>query len=155
MATEIERKFLVVGEQWRTQWTREVVMRQGYIIGGKKASVRVRMADDKAFLNIKSATLTITRKEYEFEMPVQDADEILSNLCDGPLIEKKRFYVPHNGHVWEIDEFDGDNKGLIVAEIELRHAQASFDKPGWLGNEVSDDPRYYNVCLVQHPYKDW
>lgn len=155
MAIEIERKFLVVGEQWRTQWTREVVMRQGYIIGGKRASVRVRIAGDKAFLNIKSATLTITRKEYELEMPMQDADEILSNLCDGPLIEKKRFYVPHHGHIWEIDEFDGDNKGLIVAEIELQHVQESFDKPDWLGNEVSDDPRYYNVCLVQYPYKDW
>lgn len=155
MAIEIERKFLVINDAWRSQVIKSIAMSQGYLVGSDKASVRVRIAGDTAFMNIKSATLDVTRKEYEFVIPMEDAREILANLCDKPLIEKVRHYVPFGQHTWEVDVFEGDNAGLIVAEIELEHANESFDRPEWLGEEVSDDKRYYNVCLVKHPYKDW
>jgi len=171
MATEIERKFLLKNESWRSLVTKQAVMRQGYL-GNRiensaenetdvalrdppKASVRVRVSDNKALLNIKSATLGICRKEYEFPIPLDDANEILSELCDAPLIEKTRFYVPFGRHLWEIDVFDGDNAGLVVAEIELAHTDEAFERPDWLGEEVSAEPRYYNVCLIKHPYKCW
>lgn len=155
MATEIERKFLLVNNDWRKEITRQVLMRQGYLSGTEKASVRVRVAGDKASLNIKSATLNITRKEFEVDLPVDDAHEMLNLLCEQPLIEKTRYYVPNGLHTWEIDVFSGDNDGLVVAEIELQDEQEPFNKPAWLGKEVSDDPRYYNVCLVKHPFCDW
>lgn len=155
MATEIERKFLVLNDDWRSQVKRQSPMRQGYLVGSEKASVRVRVAGDKAYLNIKSATLNVTRKEYEIPLPLNDADELLDTLCEHPLIEKTRYYIPTGDHTWEVDVFEGDNAGLIVAEIELRDEQEGFDRPAWLGQEVSDDTRYYNVCLVKHPYKDW
>ena len=100
-------------------------------------------------------TLGIQRQEFEYTIPVQDAEKLLDELCDKPLIEKNRYFIKKNKHTWEIDEFLGDNKGLIVAEIELNHEDEMFDKPVWLGEEVSNDKRYYNVCLVKHPYKDW
>lgn len=155
MAIEIERKFLVIDDSWRNQVQKSVAMSQGYLVGSDKASVRVRIAGDSAYMNIKSATLDVTRKEYEFTIPLQDAREILDQLCDKPLIEKVRHYVPQGQHTWEIDVFEGDNAGLVVAEIELGHAEESFHRPAWLGEEVSADKRYYNVCLVRHPYKDW
>jgi adenylate cyclase len=155
MATEIERKFLVTGDTWRQHAGAAIAMRQGYIPGGDKASVRVRIAGTEAWLNIKSATLGITRSEFEYPIPVSDAEELLVSLCDRPLIEKVRYHVRHGDHVWEVDVFSGDNDGLIVAEIELTDQHEVFQRPDWLGDEVSDDPRYYNVCLVTHPYRDW
>lgn len=155
MAIEIERKFLVADDSWRSQVQNSVAMSQGYLVGSDKASVRVRIAGDRAFMNIKSATLDVTRKEYEFAIPVDDAREILAQLCDKPLIEKVRHYIPLGQHTWEIDVFEGDNAGLIVAEIELTSADEAFHRPQWLGDEVSSDKRYYNVCLVKHPYMDW
>ena len=155
MAIEIERKFLVNNDSWRKQADKSIVMSQGYLVGSDKASVRIRLAGDSAWLNIKSATLDVTRREYEYAIPVADAQEMLANLCDKPLIEKVRHYVPYGQHTWEVDVFEGDNAGLIVAEIELAQADESFAKPSWLGEEVSADTRYYNVCLVKHPYKDW
>lgn len=155
MAEEIERKFLVLNDSWRKQVYRQSVMRQGYLSGSDKSSIRVRLADDKAYLNIKSATLGVYRKEYEYEIPVADANELLDQLCQGPLIEKTRYYVKYADHVWEVDVFAGDNAGLIVAEVELAHEQEEFAVPQWAGDEVSGDTRYYNVCLVKHPYKDW
>lgn len=155
MATEIERKFLVLGDQWKNQAIRSIPMRQGYLGEPKRASIRVRTAGDHAYLNVKSATLGVTRKEYEVPLDVQDANEILDSLCEGPIIEKTRYYVPYGNHTWEVDVFHGDNEGLIVAEIELESEQQSFDKPSWLGMEVSSDPRYYNVSLVKLPYKLW
>lgn len=155
MGIEIERKFLLANSDWRDQAGDPVRFRQGYLVGSDKSSVRVRIEGERAFINIKSATLGIQRQEYQYSIPLEDAEKLLDELCDKPLIEKNRFYIQNKKHTWEIDEFFGDNQGLIVAEIELKHEEEAFDKPSWLGNEVSDDTRYYNVCLVKHPYKDW
>lgn len=155
MADEIERKFLLINDAWRNDVYQQRIMRQGYLNSGEKSSVRVRVADDKAYLNIKSATLGIFRKEYEYEIPLADANEILNQLCDGPLIEKIRYYVKYAQHVWEIDVFSGDNQGLVVAEVELAHESEAFERPYWCGQEVSGDTRYYNVCLAKVPYKNW
>lgn len=155
MAKEIERKFLVVNDDWRSEVSRQEYYRQGYINDAIQCSIRVRVANDKAYLNIKSATLGIQRTEYEYAIPVTDANEMLNAFALGAVIEKTRYFVERAGHIWEIDVFEGDNKGLVVAEIELNDENETFDKPAWLGEEVSDDPRYYNVCLVKHPFKDW
>ena len=160
MATEIERKFLLASDDWRAPADDGVRMRQGYLSGpssdkNQQSSVRVRIAGEQASLNIKSATLGISRQEYEYSIPLADANEMLDTLADGPLIEKTRYHVQHGAHTWEIDVFAGDNQGLVVAEIELAEEGEVFEKPTWLGEEVSADPRYYNVCLVKHPYKDW
>ena len=155
MATEIERKFLVLNDTWRARAAPGVRYRQGYISGSKNASVRVRIEGEVARLNIKSATLDITRREYEYTIPVHDADEMLKHLCDMPLIDKRRYHVRHGEHVWEIDVFEGDNAGLVVAEIELSRVDEQFARPDWIGQEVSHDARYYNVCLAQHPFKYW
>lgn len=155
MATEIERKFLVMNDSWRTQADQGSKFVQGYLVGGKQASVRVRIEGESAFLNIKSATLGITRQEFEYPLPVEDAKVLLERLCEQPLISKTRYHAKIAEHVWEIDVFEGENQGLIVAEIELSDVDEQFTRPAWLGAEVSDDPRYYNVSLVKHPYKDW
>lgn len=155
MATEIERKFLVVNDDWRQLATHHKLMKQGYFAGGGKASVRIRISGDTANINIKSATLGVTRKEYEIPLPYDDASEMLEQLCEKPVIEKTRHYVPYGNHIWEVDEFSGDNAGLVVAEVELADTDEHFQRPPWLGEEVSHDTRYYNVCLVKHPYKDW
>lgn len=160
MPIEIERKFLLANENWREQADDGVIMRQGYLTGSApsqelKSSVRVRIAGGKANLNIKSATLGITRQEYEVGIPLAEANEILDTLAEGPLIEKTRYHVRHGKHTWEIDVFAGDNQGLVVAEIELSDPDECFERPEWLGEEVSDDARYYNVCLVTHPFKNW
>ena len=155
MAQEIERKFLVVNDDWRAEVARESRFRQGYLSGGKHGSVRVRAAGPRAYLNIKSGTLGISRREYEYEIPVADAEEMLDELCERPLIEKTRYFVPHGRHVWEVDVFEGDNAGLVVAEVELDDVDETLELPAWVGAEVSHDPRYYNVSLVRHPYKEW
>jgi adenylate cyclase len=155
VATEIERKFLVRDDSWRAQAGAGKPYRQGYLESGTAASVRVRVAGDRGSLNIKGATLSVTRTEYEYEIPVQDAEEMLATLCVRPIIAKRRHFVDFAGHTWEIDVFEGENEGLIIAEIELERADEPFERPPWVGEEVSDDPRYYNVSLVRHPYKDW
>lgn len=155
MGIEIERKFLLKNDDWRKVSGKPVRFRQGYLVGAEKSSVRVRLEGNKAFINIKSATLGITRQEYQYPIPVADAEKLLDDLCEKPLIEKDRFFIREGNHRWEIDEFFGDNQGLVVAEIELQSEDESFERPGWLGMEVSGDKRYYNVCLVQYPYKDW
>jgi len=155
MATEIERKFLVRDDSWRAAADAGTLMRQGYLIGAEQASVRVRISGERAYLNIKSATLGVQRQEYEYPIPLGDAEEMLDTLCQRPLIEKTRYHVRHGEHTWEIDVFSGDNAGLVVAEIELGAADEAFERLPWLGEEVSHDKRYYNVCLVKHPYKDW
>lgn len=155
MATEIERKFLVRNDTWRKHAAEGVFYRQGYLSSTPGCSMRVRSGGGKGYLNLKSATLGVTRKEYEYEVPEQDANEMLDLFCEGPLIEKTRYNVEHAGHIWEVDVFAGDNDGLIVAEIELDDADEAFELPDWAGEEVSHDPRYYNVCLVTHPFKDW
>ena len=155
MAVEIERKSLIKNGQWRDAVEHFCHYRQGYLIVAKKSSVRVRVAGNRAWLNIKGATLSVVRAEYEYEIPVGEANEMLENLCENPLIEKVRYIVPHAGHVWEVDVFEGENEGLVVAEIELTDECEAFEKPEWVADEVSDDPRYYNVCLIDHPYSKW
>lgn len=155
MGIEIERKFLVTDESWRQAVSHSRPMRQGYLASSEQVSIRVRSDGERAYLNLKSATLGVTRSEYEYPLPLDEAEEILQQLCDRPLIEKRRHYVEHAGATWEVDEFAGDNAGLIVAEIELDSADQPFERPSWLGREVSDDPRYYNVLLVRNPYNTW
>ncbi|MCP5142099.1 MAG: CYTH domain-containing protein [Chromatiales bacterium] len=155
MGIEIERKFLVVSDAFKAEAERSKAYRQGYMVGSGLASVRVRISGDEARLNIKSATLGVTRQEYEYPLPIEDARHMLDELCAKPLIEKVRHYVRHGAHLWEVDVFEGDNAGLVVAEIELGAVDEAFERPAWLGDEVSDDPRYYNSNLGKHPYKDW
>ncbi|RRQ20097.1 CYTH domain-containing protein [Thiohalobacter thiocyanaticus] len=144
MPIEIERKFLVTSDAWREQADAGVRYRQGYltrVIGETdvKASVRVRTAGDKAWLNIKSAELGIRRLEYEYAIPLTEAEEMLDSLSLGRLVEKTRYHVPVAGHVWEVDVFEGDNRGLVVAEIELQSEDEAFTLPDWAGADVSDD----------------
>ena len=129
--------------------------RQGYLSTDPGCSVRVRVCADRAWLNIKSATVGIARREYEYAIPAADAHEILEALCVKPIIEKTRFVVVHEGHRWEIDVFEGDNAGLVVAEIELASAGEAFALPAWAGEDVTGDARYYNQRLVEHPYSRW
>ncbi|MBI2383837.1 MAG: CYTH domain-containing protein [Gammaproteobacteria bacterium] len=155
MAIEIERKFLVVGEAWRAQVRRAQPMRQGYLSDeGGRASVRVRLEGGEARLNIKAAVIGSARAEYDYGIPAADAREILERLCIG-LLEKTRHWIEHDGHTWEVDEFAGANRGLIVAEIELDAADEAFARPAWLGREVTDDRRYYNHHLALHPFSTW
>lgn len=155
MAHEIERKFRVKDPSWRFHVTTQQVIKQGYLGSVERCSIRVRISDERAFLNIKGATLGVVRKEYEYEIPLADAEELLADFCRKPILEKIRHHVPHAGHLWEIDVFGGDNEGLIVAEIELSDVDEPFELPPWAGEEVSHDRRYYNVCLIDHPYKNW
>lgn len=155
MAIEIERKFLVTDDRWRAASDGGTSYRQGYIAGSRHGSVRVRVQGDQAFLNIKSATLGVRRLEFEYPIPLADAEAMLESLCEKPLIEKTRYLLQQGRHHWEIDVFAGENAGLVVAEIELGSEDEDFQRPVWLGDEVSHDPRYYNVSLVTHPYKDW
>lgn len=155
MGKEIERKFLVTSDAWRDRAGDGTRMRQGYIIGGSRGSVRIRIAGDAAQLNIKSATLGVERLEYEYDIPMADAEEMLDRLCQGPLIEKWRYLLAYGGLSWEVDVFEGDNAGLVVAEVELDHPNQPFEKPDWLGREVSHEPRYYNTELSKHPFRRW
>ena len=155
MGIEIERKFLVTNDSWRQTASAGIPIKQGYLVGGKEASVRVRLQGDKANLNIKSATLGVRRQEFEYAIPMTEAEINLTTLCQRPIIEKTRFLVSYANKQWEIDVFEGDNAGLIVAELELHDETEQYERPPWLGEEVSNDPRYYNTCLCQHPYKDW
>lgn len=155
MAIEIERKFLLKNDNWKKQVLSSTVFKQGYLSGSKKASVRVRIEGEQANINIKSMTLSITRQEYEYAIPLNDAQTMLDSLCDKPLVEKVRHIAKYKGHTWEIDEFSGDNQGLIVAEIELKDENEAFEIPEWIGEEVSEQQKYYNVNLIKHPYKNW
>ncbi len=161
MGIEIERKFLVTGDGWRTAAHAVVPMAQGYLnavgaldSGAQKASVRIRIQGDAAYLNIKSCELGHTRQEFEYPVPVAEARELLA-LCVGGLVDKRRHLVNHGGLLWEVDEFLGDNAGLVVAEVELESADQHFDLPDWAGAEVTDEPRYYNLALASHPYTQW
>ncbi len=152
MGVEIERKFLV-NEKWKPEG-RSIHVKQGYLPGTGPMVVRVRQEDTRAFLTLKGRTEGITRSEYEYEIPMEDAGELLER-CEKPIIEKTRYLIPAEPHLWEVDVFYGANQGLIVAEIELSREDESFQKPEWVGEEVSGDPRYYNSNLAQHPYSSW
>lgn len=155
MPREIERKFLLRNDDWRSLVTRSIPMRQGYLGSGGEVSVRVRIEGDEARLNLKSATLSVSRDEFEFALPLQGAQEVLARFCGQRCVEKTRHLVPIGEHLWEIDEFEGANAGLIVAEIELAAEDESFERPAWLGREVSTESRYFNVCLLDAPYSTW
>jgi adenylate cyclase len=154
MGTEIERKFLLKNDAWRSLagGTR---YRQGYLNRSKECTVRVRTKNRSGYLTIKGPEKGITRIEYEYVIPESDAISMLEDLCEKPIIEKKRHKIDAAGLVWEVDEFLGENTGLIVAEVELESEDQCFEKPEWIGDEVTGDPRYYNASLVTHPYVNW
>jgi CYTH domain-containing protein len=154
MGKEIERKFLVQGQAWRSL-AEGTVYRQGYLSTEKERVVRVRTIGDTGFLTIKGITVGSTRLEYEYPIPVTDADEMLDGLCERPLIEKTRYKIESGGHTWEIDEFGGENQGLVVAEVELVAESEAVDLPDWIGEEVTADSRYFNSNLIAHPFTTW
>ena len=155
MALEIEHKFLVINENWKQHITKTERMVQGYLGGNNQSSVRIRINDEQADINIKAKVVGSQRLEYEYPISIADAEEILNELCDKPLIEKQRHYVKFRQHIWEIDVFEGENTGLVVAEIELSSSDESFELPDWVGQEVTEDARYYNIFLVDAPYSTW
>lgn len=152
MATEIERKFLVTGNAWRQG--EGVCFSQGYLNRDKDRTVRVRIAGEQAFLTIKGRTEGASRAEFEYEIPLADGQALLA-LCERPLIDKIRRVVVHAGNTWEVDEFLGENAGLVVAEIELQSEDQPFELPNWLGAEVTHDARYFNSSLSSHPFGVW
>lgn len=161
MAVEIERKFLLRNDAWRTQVVRVERMAQAYLNdvaalrdGRQNISMRVRISADSAWLNLKSRDAGMSRQEFEYAIPMDDAQALLT-LCVGGRVEKLRHHVEHAGHRWEIDEFLGDNDGLVVAEIELSSEDEVFERPDWLGLEVTDQPRYFNLALAEQPYMHW
>jgi CYTH domain-containing protein len=154
VGTEIERKFLVTDDTWRRQAT-STSFRQGYLSTVKERTVRVRAAGDEGTLTIKGITVGASRTEFEYPIPVADANAMLDELCEQPIIEKTRHVVDVDGTTWEIDEFAGVNEGLVVAEVELDSPDEQFTSPDWLGDEVTDDPRYFNANLIAHPYSKW
>ncbi len=152
MATEIERKFLVRGSQWRS--ADPTYYCQGYLNRDKHRTVRVRIAGELGVLTIKGVTIGASRAEYEYMIPLEDAKEMLA-MCDGSIVEKNRRVIQHGGLDWEVDEFFGDNEGLVIAEVELDSEDQQIDIPEWVGSEVTDDSRYYNANLSTTPYKSW
>lgn len=154
MGREIERKFLVRGEGWR-RGGKTTTMRQGYLCASKERSVRVRLEDGIGTLTIKGPSRGLARAEYEYRIPPQDAARLLDALCERPLIEKTRTRTRRGGLTWEIDEFQGENAGLIVAEVELERKNQRISLPPWAGREVSEDPRYLNANLFRNQYRNW
>lgn len=155
MPQEIERKYLVCSDRWRSQITRQSTIRQGYLCIEPARTVRVRLRDRTGFLTVKGQSTGIARAEYEYEIPPDEASELLDRLCLRPLIEKTRACVEFSGLTWEIDEFSGENAGLILAEVELESAAQAVVLPDWVGAEVSSDRRYFNAYLSQHPFSTW
>jgi adenylate cyclase len=154
MGKEIERKFLINGEKWKAA-AKGIVYRQGYLSSIKERVVRVRTIESKGFLTIKGITKGVSRSEFEYEISVEDANIMLDEICEKPIIEKKRYKIPVGGLIFEVDEFFGENEGLVVAEVELGDEKQKIELPDWIGAEVSGDPRYFNSNLIQHPYKRW
>lgn len=154
MGIEIERKFLVANDQWRENATGHLYC-QGYLVNDPKTTVRVRIVDDQGFLTLKGPVENLSRPEFEYKIPVKDAQEMLALWCGTHLIEKRRYRIPLGEVVWEVDEFLGANEGLILAEVELRNPEQTIAFPNWIGPEVSEDIRYYNSYLVEHPYGTW
>ena len=151
MGKEIERKFLVEKGVWRPK-SKGNLYRQGYLSEVKERVVRVRVTDDKGFLTVKGITKGFSRLEFEYEIPIKDAYQMLDTVCERPLIEKTRYREEHKGMIWEIDVFLGDNQGLVLAEVELESETQQFSLPDWIGEEVSEDPRYFNVNLLKNPF---
>lgn len=154
MSLEIERKFLVRGERWKALG-QGALLRQGYLSSDPERVVRVRIEGESAMLTIKGRTVGATRAEWEYPIPLDDARAFLDGLCEKPIIEKMRYRIRHEGMLWEVDEFLGDNAGLVVAEIELEAEGQTFSTPDWVGEEVTHDARYFNANLLRHPYTKW
>lgn len=155
MGVEIERKFRLIDDSWRDWVRQKTLLRQGYIANTRRASVRVRLAGEAGWLSVKAMTRGLSRAEYEAAIPAVEANEMLDRLCEGPLIEKWRHIVVYQGSEWEIDEFLGENAGLVIAELELESEDAVFARPPWLGVEVTHDERYYNFRLSEKPFRHW
>ena len=154
MGVEIERKFLVANDGWRNL-SQGVLCRQGYLNRNKDRTVRVRSMDGRAYLTIKGLSYGATRQEYEYEIPLADGNVLLDAVAEKPLVEKKRHHIPWGAALWVVDEFLGENTGLILAEIELASENEAFDAPPWIGAEVTRDSRYYNANLVKYPFSRW
>ena len=152
MGTEIERKFLVINDNFKTD--EGIDYQQGYLNRSPERTVRIRTAGDKAFITIKGKSVGAKRPEFEYEIPLSDAKEMLA-MCEGPIIEKTRYICIHEGMKWEIDVFHGENEGLVIAEIELKSEEQEFSKPSWVGKEVTMEPRYYNSSLSAKPFSSW
>lgn len=155
MGIEIERKFLIADDSWREQAGEGERYRQGYLFTGQHCSVRLRAAGDRAWLNVKGATVGAARPEFEYDVPHADAIAMLDDLCDPGQIDKTRYRVPVGRHCFEVDVFHGANEGLVVAEVELAAPDEAFERPSWLGAEVTDDTRYYNARLAREPWSEW
>ena len=155
MAIEIERKFLVKDDSWKALAINEGEYKQGYITTQKVLTPRIRIVGNQGYLTIKGSRVGWSRFEFEYTIPLDDAKEIIDNYCDRPFIEKMRYKFLWKNLVWEIDEFFGKNKGLILAEVELEDENQNIELPPWVGKEVSDDPKYLNYNLVRHPYILW
>ena len=154
MGIEIERKYLVKGNSFKYGIS-GILYKQGYLLSDPEKVVRIRIIDTKGFITIKSKVTGFTRHEFEYEIPVKDAEEMLDLLCEKPIIEKHRYIYDYMGFIWEIDEFHGVNEGLIIAEIELKNENTVFTKPDWIGEEVTGITKYYNSELVKYPYNVW
>ena len=154
MGIEIERKFRVVGDDWRRNAVGTPI-RQGYLSSAPERSVRVRLEGERGLITVKGLSTGATRAEYEYEIPADDAREMLERLCEKPLLEKTRWTIEHEGRTWQVDEFRGENAGLVVAELELERESEAFARPTWAGREVTGDTGYYNVNLVRRPFRSW
>jgi adenylate cyclase len=154
MGVEIERKFLLAGDGWRALG-QPVLLRQGYLSSAPERTVRVRIEGEQGTLTIKGKSVGATRAEWEYPIPLADASDLLDRLCEQPIIEKYRRRIALGAHTWEVDEFLGANQGLVVAEIELDAEDQQFDKPDWVGEEVTHDRRYFNSSLIRHPFSLW
>ena len=154
MAVEIERKFLLDTIP-QSEISKSKIVKQGYMVNDERQVVRVRSMDQDYFLTIKSSTKGLSRLEFEYAISEEDARDMFQHLCGSNVIEKTRHYIEHQNHLWEVDEFHGKNQGLIVAEIELESEDETFQRPDWVGDEVSHDQRYYNMNLITNPYENW
>ncbi|AKD54875.1 CYTH domain-containing protein [Spirosoma radiotolerans] len=154
MSVEIERKYLVKGDEWKKLGEGQLY-RQGYLSPHPERTVRIRTVNDRGYLTIKGKTVGASRSEYEYPIPYADAQAMLDQLCERPIIEKMRYRIPYEGLIWEVDEFHGENLGLIVAEVELSDEQQQINLPDWVDKEVTDEPRYYNANLLRHPFCRW
>jgi len=154
MAQEIERKFLIKHNTW-PKLDGGKRYRQGYLSTVKERTVRVRTVNGQGFITVKGITIGAARSEYEYEIPYADANEMMERLCPRPLIEKRRYRIPYRGLIWEVDEFEGENRGLVVAEVELKSQEQVLSIPEWVGQEVTQDARYFNDSLALHPFATW
>lgn len=154
MATEIERKYLLKNDSWKQEVSSKNNIVQGYLSSKPERTVRIRITNNKGFVTIKSKNIGSLRKEFEYEIPIEDAKELIL-LCEKPIIQKTRYLVEHYSHIWEIDIFEGENQGLEVAEIELSQENEEFSIPDWIGQEVTNESKYYNSQLIINPFMNW